>query len=112
MMLGAMSHPHPGHYRPRCSAETVLARRRSCCRPATRSSGSNPVAVISRCSSDSLTISHVSASTNPAGREVRVRCRIERDDGRKHWLVAEITSLDGETVHATGKTLYLEIRKK
>ena len=48
----------------------------------------------------------------PSDSEVRVRCHVERSDGRKHWLVGEITSLDGETVHATGKTLYLEIRKK
>ena len=43
--------------------------------------------------------------------EVRCRCWIEKDDRRKHWLCGELVSLDGKTVHATGKTLYLELKK-
>lgn len=47
-----------------------------------------------------------------AGSEVSVRCWVEKDDGRKHWVKSEVRSLDTQTLHAEGKALWLELKKK
>jgi uncharacterized protein (TIGR00369 family) len=47
----------------------------------------------------------------PSRAAIRIEGRVERNEGRKHWVEARILNEEG-TVLATGKGLFIEIRRQ